>query len=232
MSRRQNEEWITELSGSAGWEKQQAAHQDLANYLYVVLFNYLRYRREQANPILLASTTDEEMSYLAEDIVQEVLVKIMQDDCILLTEKFRGDSRFTTYIATVARHEAGSELRQRRWQNLPAPAISDTDEADEDLGTFSLTLESKELPPENEVLLEDVLACVQSCLATLPERRAMAFICCQVQEMPSKEVAIQMKTTVTAVNLLVYHAKRKLRHCLQQHGYDRNILQLFNGVIS
>lgn len=42
---RDNQEWVQELRGDRGGQQQEAAHCELANYLYVVAYNYLRIRQ-------------------------------------------------------------------------------------------------------------------------------------------------------------------------------------------
>ena len=45
MGQRNNQAWVEELSGDCGVDAQREAHQDLASYLYVVAYNYLRLRQ-------------------------------------------------------------------------------------------------------------------------------------------------------------------------------------------
>ena len=45
MGQRNNQAWVEELSGDYGVDAQREAHQDLASYLYVVAYNYLRLRQ-------------------------------------------------------------------------------------------------------------------------------------------------------------------------------------------
>ncbi|MCB0237375.1 MAG: hypothetical protein KDH08_01795, partial [Anaerolineae bacterium] len=61
---------------------QASAHKDLANYLYVVAYNYLRLR--QADLRALADFAAEELASLAQDFVQETLEKLARRDFALL----------------------------------------------------------------------------------------------------------------------------------------------------
>ncbi len=74
MQHRNNQDWLQELKGDCGVTRQADAHRDLASYLYVVAYNYLRLR--QADLRALAVFPDEELAALAQDFVQETLEKL------------------------------------------------------------------------------------------------------------------------------------------------------------
>lgn len=82
MTQRSNQDWVQELCGDRGDDAQRLAHQDLARYLYVEAYNYLRLR--QADLYRLADFAAEELAALAQDFVQETLEKLARDDFALL----------------------------------------------------------------------------------------------------------------------------------------------------
>lgn len=62
--------------------------------------------------------------HIAEDIAQDTIVAVL--DSVGL---FRGESRFTTWVAKIAVNLANTELRRRQWSKvslevLPAESIS------------------------------------------------------------------------------------------------------------
>ena len=62
----------------------------------------------------LINRVDSDVDALAEDFAQEALLKILAN-----LETFRGESRFTTWAQRIAIHIAFSELRRRRWKDIP-----------------------------------------------------------------------------------------------------------------
>ena len=99
MSERNNEEWISALSGS-GTER-AAALEDLR----ADLTTGLRYAlRSYAN----VSPQD------VDDFVQDALLRILDK-----LDTFRGESRFLTWAQKIAVHLAISELRRLRWRDIP-----------------------------------------------------------------------------------------------------------------
>lgn len=113
--KRSNHEWIAALTGAAGHNDQQIAHQDLANYLFVVVHNHLLNRRSEF--IRLSTLAQEEVRNLAQDLVQGCLEKLSRDDFALLTQ-FSGRGSFTSWTAQIVLNQARSELFRARWSRL------------------------------------------------------------------------------------------------------------------
>lgn len=79
MTQRSSEEWVRELCGDRGQEPQQLAYQELANYLYVVAYNYLRLR--QADLRALADFAADDVAALAQDFVRNTGEGLAQRLC-------------------------------------------------------------------------------------------------------------------------------------------------------
>lgn len=88
-TRRSNQEWVEELSNAHNKNVQFKAHSDLANYLFVVAYNYLNKRRE--NLQMLNQLPTEEIASLTEDAVQDFMEKLVRDEYALLSS-YRGVS--------------------------------------------------------------------------------------------------------------------------------------------
>ncbi|MFP3855151.1 MAG: RNA polymerase sigma factor, partial [Anaerolineales bacterium] len=105
------EEWIDELSQSG--EAQEVALRDL------------RAELESGLPYALSrwlSPNDPGFSLIQESI-QEALLKVLEK-----LESFDGRSKFTTWVYKIAIHEALSELRRKRWQNVSLEELLHTEE--------------------------------------------------------------------------------------------------------
>jgi RNA polymerase sigma factor (sigma-70 family) len=211
-SSRTDPEWITELRGEAGHNRQEAAHHDLANYLYVVAYNYLRQRQQQQDLPFLSSYAPEDLAALAEDFVQETLLKLRENDYARLAQ-FTGTGNFSGWVARVLTNLAASELRHAAWHRQERELAEDPRQST--------------LTPEAIVQLDQIEAILQHCLAQLDQRRRVAFEQCVAEDRRAKEVAELLETTENGVNQLVFRARKQLRECMEKHDIGPDTLALF-----
>ena len=223
---RDNQEWVQELRGDRGGQQQEAAHCDLANYLYVVAYNYLRIR--QADLRALAAFPVDDLSALAQDFVQETLEKLARNQFALLAT-YSGAGKFTSWAAQIVRNQAAQELRKSYWtRRNPLPASRDPDEdGAEPLLLQRLADTSDEADPARRAQQTQVAATLQGCLAGLSERYRLAVLNCLGDNVPAEAVARALDTTANAVYLIIQRAKRKLRQCLERAGLDKTVLAVF-----
>lgn len=209
-ARRTNNDWLSELRGMHGPAPQEAAHRDLANYLYVVAFNYLQQRQHAL--AILAALDPQELAALAQDFVQDALLKLAQDNGVLLNQ-FRGEGAFTGWCARLLCNLIARELRRPFWQRR-APG-------EEALGRFA-TRSAEQLSQ-----IEQLGAAIKHCLEQLQERRRVAFERCIIHDIPTDEVAHELSTSANGVYQLVFHARRELRLCLESCGVGPDTLAIF-----
>ena len=223
---RDNQEWVQELRGDRGGKQQETAHCELANYLYVVAYNYLRIR--QADLRALAAFPVDDLAALAQDFVQETLEKLARNQFALLAT-YSGAGKFTSWAAQIVRNQAAQELRKSYWtRRNPLPASSDPDEdGAEPLLLQRLADTSDEADPARRAQQTQVAATLQGCLAGLSERYRLAVLNCLGDNMPAEAVARALDTTANAVYLIIQRAKRKLRQCLERAGLDKTVLAVF-----
>lgn len=223
---RDNQEWVQELRGDRGGQQQEAADCELANYLYVVAYNYLRIR--QADLRALAAFPVDDLAALAQDFVQETLEKLARNQFALLAT-YSGAGKFTSWAAQIVRNQAAQELRKSYWtRRNPLPASSDPDEdGAEPLLLQRLADTSDEADPARRAQQTQVAATLQGCLAGLSERYRLAVLNCLGDNMPAEAVARALDTTANAVYLIIQRAKRKLRQCLERARLDKTVLAVF-----
>jgi len=209
-SRRTNVEWLTELRGERGFGQQETAHRDLARYLYIVAYNYLRQRQHNLPP--LGALDPQEHAALAQDFVQEVLLKIAQNNFALL-HQFRNTGAFTSWVATILCNLIARELARPFWRQRTRE-----EDAEQLISTRT---------PEQITQIEHLRMTIQGCVDHLPSRRRLAFEGCIVQNIDTAEVAQQLQTTINSVHQLVFHARRELRLCLEKQGIGPDALALF-----
>lgn len=109
---RTDQEWLDSLKGGVERNAQAAAIDDLANYLYVVSYNYLKTRKKSI--AYLNSLADEEIGKFAADYVQEFLEKLIVND-FALVDKYNGIGKFTVWAAQIVINLISSDLRKASW---------------------------------------------------------------------------------------------------------------------
>ena len=226
MTQRSSEDWVRDLCGDRGQEPQQIALQELANYLYVVAYNYLRLR--QADLRALADFAPEELAALAQDFVEETLEKLAHNTFALLA-RYSGTGKFTSWTAQIVRNQAAMELRKSYWTRRTALAASaDPEEASEEpsLGR-DVADASGEVDPARRVQQQQVQDILQGCLAKLPERYRLAIVGCIADDVRAELVAQTLNTTANAVYLLIARGKRQLKECLLGAGLSQDVLSIF-----
>jgi len=223
---RSNTDWIRGLCGAEGADAQRLAHEDLANYLYVVAYNYLRLRQDSLPG--LTAFAPEELAALAQDFVQETLEKLARNHFALL-DQFRRDGRFTSWAAQIIRNQAAMELRRPYWtRRLELP--QEQEEGDR-LGTpRAQSAAAPKTDPEQAAQRAQVTSIVEACLEHLPARCRLAIVGCIAEDSRAESVAQTLNTTANAVYLLIARGKRQLRECLQRAGLTREVLRLFDAA--
>jgi RNA polymerase sigma-70 factor (ECF subfamily) len=191
MADRTNREWLDALRGPG--------REDALSDLRMLLVRGLR----RALPDVPEQSL--------EDFAQEALLKILAG-----LDSFRGESRFTTWAFKIAIHEAFTELRRRRWQNVSLQdLVAKYDEAD-----FTPTALADRTPsPEQRVTQQMLLEMIRQLIdEELTERQRQAMIAAVFGGMPGDEVARRLGTNRNALYKLLYDARRRLQRRLLARG--------------
>ena len=146
----------------------------------------------------------------AEDAVQQVFLK--------LTEKlhtFRSESHISTWVFRITVNTTKNILRRRRI--LQFVSI-------EDSWGFQMVNPQRNSNPaslmESEEQMDLQLKGLQTAIALLSYRERTAFYLFYYEKKKHKEIAIIMKTTIPAVESLLYKAKRKIKKQLIKGKYN------------
>ena len=142
---RTNEDWVRELRGDLGAEKQAEAYLDLGCLLDRVVRPYLRK--------IAGSYQQDDLVF---SIVQDTLRKIYQKK---LYDSYAGKAKFTSYICAIATHQAISEMRKKQWkmertlESLP----EEQSDAKEEIRTLApkYLIDLTSLDPETQLELND-----------------------------------------------------------------------------
>jgi RNA polymerase sigma-70 factor (ECF subfamily) len=208
MTERSNDAWLVALSGPG--PEQAAALADLRTLLVRGLGYAMAGRRD----VMRADI---------EGFVQDALLKILDN-----LDSFRGESAFTTWAQKIAVHEAFTELRRKRWQN-----VSLDDMVAQYEGDFTPSfLADPDPSPEQQVTQQALLEMVKRLIVeelTDRQRRALAGVV--FAGMPAEEVARRMGTNRNALYKLMHDARQRLKRRMLAEGISaEEALSAFESV--
>ncbi|MCL5429455.1 MAG: sigma-70 family RNA polymerase sigma factor [Chloroflexi bacterium] len=157
----------------------------------------------------LAGRGNGDVDALAEDFAQEALLKILAS-----LETFRGESQFTTWAQRIAIHIAFSELRRRRWKDVPLQAFTQSQDGNE---LTPALLTSPNSSPEAQVTRRDLLRNVEDLIfEELTEKQRTALLAIVQDGFPLPVVAERMQINPNALYKLLHDARQKLKQRLEQ----------------
>jgi RNA polymerase sigma-70 factor (ECF subfamily) len=190
---RSNEEWLQALRAPAS----EGALEDLR----ATLVRGLR--------AVLSGRVAGDAEPLAEDFAQEALLKVLNS-----LDTFLGESRFTTWAQKIAVHIALSELRRRRWKDVPLQAFTENADGDE---LTPILLTDSQPQPDKLAAQQELLETVRSLLFNeLTERQRTAMLAILQDGLPLREVAERMDTNPNALYKLLHDARQRMKQRLEE----------------
>jgi RNA polymerase sigma-70 factor (ECF subfamily) len=157
----------------------------------------------------LAGRVDGDVEALSEDFVQEALLKILDS-----LGTFRGESRFTTWAQKIAIHIALSELRRRRWKDVPLQNYTESAEGEE---LTPALLTDSQPQPDRVADQSEMLRTVEALIfEELSERQRTAMLAILQDGLPLQVVAQRMDTNPNALYKLLHDARQRLRQRLEE----------------
>jgi len=133
----------------------------------------------------------------AEDATQDVFVKAIHS-----IQKFRGDAKLSTWLYRIAANISLNHIRRKKltaWLSL-----------DFLVGKEEYLLDNSQARPDLELEKNESEALVQQTIHALPPRQRTAIILQRYEGLSCKEIAEVMKTSLSAVESLLHHAKDNL----------------------
>lgn len=217
MVKRTNTEWLDALQNEG--DTQTEALADLREYLVRAAFVYLRDGRTELNHL----ATDD-LYEMAEDYAQNALLKLRRN-----LEKFRGDSKFTTWAYRFVINEAAADLRRRRYREFSWDDITEQETATfQSLFSTFTTADNLEASTQRKEVVQYLLQIIQT---DLNERQQVAMLGIHFQDRSMQEVAEILETTPNTVYKMLHDARKKLKAKLLARYYSAgDILGLFDGL--
>lgn len=163
---------------------------------------YKRHRGKVYHTILRVVRQRED----AEDVVQRCFQRAFTN-----LARFRGDSRFSTWMTRIAINEALMLLRQRRANTR----LSETSCQDAD-SVFVLNLADGAPTPEQTAAASELRAALRHAVSDLRKNLRNVVLLRDFQGLTNEETAQRLGLTVAAVKARVFHARRWLRWRLER----------------
>ena len=157
----------------------------------------------------LAGRVDGDVEALSEDFAQEALLKILNS-----LGTFRGESRFTTWAQKIAIHIALSELRRRRWKDIPLQTFTENADGEE---LTPAVLTDPQPQPDRIAAQKELLRTVELLVfEELTDRQRTAMLAILQDGIPLQEVAERMDTNPNALYKLLHDARQRLKRRLEE----------------
>jgi RNA polymerase sigma-70 factor, ECF subfamily len=135
----------------------------------------------------------------AEDVSQEAFLEVYQS-----IQSFRGDAKLSTWIYRIAVTKSLDQIKkQKRKKRISSIGkIVHLDDLTEWLAGGAM--------PDRELGRKETIFAIAAALDALPDNQRAAFTLSKIDGYTNTEIADIMKTSVTAVESLVYRAKKAL----------------------
>lgn len=148
---------------------------------------------------------------VAEDLTQDVFLEVFRS-----IEKFRGESKLSTWIYKIAVTKSLDQIKSSSWKNRFNMVLgyfnsSESEEQEFELPDLNVASPHKEL--ENIEMRETL----QKALNSLPENQRVAFTLCKYDDMSYNEIAEILNVSVSSVESLIHRAKAGLKKKLYNY---------------
>ena len=200
----ESREWLRCLSGTGENGRGTAEREQALARLHELLLRAAHAElRRRSRP---AGVEGREQDDLAHQAADDALLAITSK-----LDRFRGDSRFTTWAYKFVMFEVSAKLGRHYWRNPPVQAGDDAWERIPDRfgADPAQHAESRELAGALRRAVTEVLS----------ERQRRVFIAIIVDGIPLDALAVELGSTRNALYKTMFDARRKIRAHLVAHGY-------------
>ncbi len=146
----------------------------------------------------------------AADVVNDVFYEVWRS----AAKRFRGDSKVSTWLLSIANHKVMDRLRRRGRE----PARVDGEAVDTALDRMVAENISDEPPGESAVAAAQDADRIRHCLKMLSPALRQAVYLAFFEDRSYGEIAIILECPEGTVKTRIFHARRRLRECLDAMG--------------
>lgn len=169
----------------------------------------LRRHRRAVYHFILRSVGSQET---AEDLLQEVFLRV-----VTASREFKGDSKFTTWLFTIARNlciDTSRKMAFRRHASLDAPGRG-SDPGDGP--TLGERIAEPSADVHREAVQDELRPRLEAAIATLVEEQREVFVLREFMNLPFKEIADIVGCPENTVKSRMRYALEKLRLALVEY---------------
>ncbi len=208
---RDTSSWLQDLSAKG--VQQAKALDDLHEVLMRILPKALSRWLQPSDPHFNA---------LIEDVAQETLVRVLER-----LDTFKGNSKFTTWVYTIAVRIGLSKLRLKKWQEVSLESLESGPNSDSSpFMQFAAPTSNPEVSVERANALALVMTAFEEVL-TPYQRAVMSAVV--LEGIPMDVVAERLGKDRNTLYKVIHDARLKIKQSLEQSGHPpQELLALFN----
>ena len=144
-------------------------------------------------------------SFLAEDIVQEVFIKLWQN-----IDSWQEDrAQLSTWLYRVTVNHSLNKLRDTK-NTRQLSSINELMRTNDD-GSVEIQVPDKATDPHAALENKELAEVLRKAISALPRKQRIAFVLSKYQKMSSHEIAEVMELSVSNVGVIVHRAKKNLQ---------------------
>lgn len=132
----------------------------------------------------------------AEEVTIDTLLEVWKNP-----QRFRGESRFSTWLIGIANHKVIDRLRQRRVDHLPV---------DEHVESIA----DEALRPDQSLEAGDQRRMLMDCMGKLPDEQRECLHLVLLEGLSLGEVAQIQSCPENTVKTRLFHARKRMKECL------------------
>ncbi len=150
------------------------------------------------------------VAQLAEDVVQETFVRVVQN-----AADFKHEARFTTWVYTITRNLCIDQLRKRALRKHPSLDQSSGEEGDGP--TLGEQIADPRASVEREATGTELKERIARAVDTLPDEQREVFLMREVVNLPFKEIAEITGVPENTVKSRMRYALERLQEALAEY---------------
>ena len=144
-------------------------------------------------------------SFTAEDIVQDVFIKLWQN----IDSWQPGNARLSTWLYKVTVNHSLNKVRSSKKTSNVVDMNQFVREADD--GTVEIQIPDQARDPHQQLENKELAELLRRAINNLPRKQRIAFVLSKYQKMSSREIAEIMELSVSNVDVIIHRAKKNLQ---------------------
>jgi RNA polymerase sigma-70 factor (ECF subfamily) len=145
----------------------------------------------------------------AEDLAQTVFVQVFK-----FADRYRVESKFSTWLFTIARNLALNELRRR--SRHPAESLDGAAEPDDEAAPRQFE-DIRNVSAPDQLLRDELTKKVEEALAGLPENQRTAILLFKEKELSYEEISEILGCSLSATKSLIHRGRETLKQKLKPY---------------